>query len=241
MNRSRAGENTALFFFALAIGPILGAGCADPKGAFESYVDRTNGVRGVVPDTGVSLEDTAPATDSAVDTPPFDANVDVTGNYFVSCLPTLLGGEASQSLLFYAEVTSAGGKLSFNSYPLSETATKFSKTETVGVPQVASMVPIAASGSWNVTLGTVKIPGNSQRIGDSDLVLENLSYKGHIVSADRLCAELDGQLVSPFAASFDEPGDICIFVRMAPDVDLPTAMSGSTTYVGYPAAEHHCP
>ncbi|MGZ6094588.1 MAG: hypothetical protein ACXWUG_21305 [Polyangiales bacterium] len=237
MNRRRVGGNTALFFFAL-----VGSGCADPKGDFDSYIDRTNGIRGVIPEGGIIEEDTGPVVDTAIDTPPFDANVDVTGTFFMSCNATLLAGDASKTLLFYTEFTDSGGKLSFNVYPLSETATKFAKSETVGTPQVATMVPVnPMDGTWKTTIGTTVIPGSSQRISDNDLKLENLSYNGRIVSQDRLCAELDGQLVAPFVASFDGPGDICIFVRMAEGADLPMSTQGATTYVGYKASEHHCP
>jgi hypothetical protein len=240
MNRRRAGRNTALFFAALSIGPSFVAACADPKGEFDEYIDRTNGIRGVVPEGGVVTEDTG-ASDGAEDVPPFDANVDVTGAYFTSCLPTLAGGNASQSLLFYTEVTETSQVLSLTIYPLSKTATTFSKSETVGVPQVISMAPVMADGTWKVTVGEVDIPGTSQRISDSDLKLSNVSYDARITSADRMCAELGGQLVLPFMSSIDSPGDICVFTRLADGATLPVVTQGSKMWVGFSAADHHCP
>lgn len=240
MNRRRAGRNTALFFIALSIGPVILAACVDPKGEFDDYIDRTNDVRGVIPEAG-PVEDTGPATDAAVDVPPFDANVDVSGTYFTSCLPTLAAGAADKSLLFYTEVTEVAQKLSLTIYPLSKTATTFSKSETVGVPQNISMTPVMADGTWTVTVGEVDIPGTSQRISDNDLMLVNVSYAARITAGDRMCAELSGQLKKPFESSIDGPGDICVFMRLADGAALPMATVGTKSWVGYTAAEHHCP
>jgi hypothetical protein len=240
MNRRRAGRNTALFFIALSIGPVFVAACADPKGEFDEYIDRTNNIRGVIPEGGVVTEDTG-ATDTAEDVPPFDANVDVSGTFFASCLPTLAGGNAAQSLLFYMEVTEVSHSLALNIYPLSKTATTFSKSETVGVPQVIPMAAVNADGTWKVTVGEVDIPGTSQRISDNDLTLVNVSYDARITSVDRMCAELSGKLTKPFESSIDGPGDICIFNRMAEGTMLPVVTQGAKSWIGYSAADHHCP
>jgi hypothetical protein len=56
-----------------------------------------------------------------------------------------------------------------------------------------------------------------------------------------MCAELDGTLTKPFMSNFNDPGDICIFVRVPDGADLPTAMGSGMTWFGFSAAQHHCP
>lgn len=222
MSVSRAGLLLALF---------VGA-CSDPKSDYQSYLDRTNGMRGTF---DASVPETA-AFDAPGDTGDF------TNTYVLSCLPGLLGGDASKSLLFYSEVSVTAGKLTMKNTPILETATKMSKSQTVGTPHQATDVAIGADGSFTATVGHVEVPGNSQRIGDSLLVLENIVYRGHLLSKDRLCAEIDGQLTSPLMSSLDDPGDWCVWIAVPDGADLPTATDSSgMKYIGFAASEHHCP
>jgi hypothetical protein len=102
-------------------------------------------------------------------------------------------------------------------------------------------VPLT-NNTFVANMGNIRIPGNSQRIGDSELILSNIVYHGTVLGRERWCAELDGQLTAPLMESLAPPGDICIGIALTEGADLPTAMlSTGTTYIGYANEEHHCP
>ena len=215
---------------------VAALGCADPRGDYDDWLDYTEGKRGVVDagpidSTPLDVEDTGPGIP------------DVSGTFIVSCLPTLAGGEAKLSILFYGELKVTGENVDVVLSPLLETATKMSKSQTVGTPLSALASPVTGERNFVAKFGNGTVPGNSQRIGDSNLVFTNFTLQSKIQSKDRLCAELQGELTAPFPQDFNGPGDGCVFVRLEDGADLPTATSGDgkTTWVGFTAAEHACP
>lgn len=214
----------------LVAGGFVLAACVDPKGDYKTYVDRTRDLRG------------APVVDSGeVEVGDADPAADFSGTFLASCLPAAAGGNASQSFLFYVEtVVTDGATLDIEITPILETATTFAKSQTVGTPQVAKGIPIV-DGTWNAVIGDATVPGESQRIGPSPIVIRNYAYAGRTLSRDRLCAELSGEVISPIPIDFSPPGDPCIFVRLNEGDTLPTANEGGTEFVGFTAAEHRCP
>ncbi|MBI2394907.1 MAG: hypothetical protein HYV09_35385 [Deltaproteobacteria bacterium] len=222
---------------AVAIGVTASAtafACVDPAGDYESYVDSTKDIRGVTPDAGPS------------DGAPFEAgDTDINAGkrtYFGNCLPTIVAGSPEMSLMFYGEVTFNGGKIDLAIHSLKETATKLSKSETVGAPQIANGVTLESDSTFVMTIGDVSIPGSSQRIGPSDLVLKNVSYQGRVLGNERLCAELQGEAVAPLTATLDKSGDFCVWIAMPDGADLPKYKDASgKDFVGIPNEEYHCP
>lgn len=222
---------------AAVLASSLGAlafACVDPKGDFESYIERTNTMRGVNPDTGT------------VDAPVFevgDADLDAgKTTYFTSCLPGVFLSSPELSFIFLTEVNLAGGKLTMTNYPLKQDATKLSKSETVGTPHSSMESTIAADNTFTATVGPLTIPGTSQRIGDSDIAMVDIVYRGKILGKERICSELDGRSTAPTTQDFNMPGDFCISVLLDEGASLPTFKDASgKDAVGFAAAEYHCP
>jgi hypothetical protein len=205
----------------------------------------------VVSETGSTSDSGAEAATSdglvATDTmPPPVPLGKVAGTYFVSCLPTLAGDDASKSLLFYGEVkvlgTTAGAqRLELQLTPFVETATKMDIALTVGGTETSTTEVVGTDAKWTAVLGEWRIPGNSQRIGDSNLRFANASLEGLVLADGNLCAEMQGKLVDPFEVDFDAPGDHCIWRRVAEGADLPHVTGVGGGYVGYLVSEHRCP
>jgi hypothetical protein len=238
MTIRRTGGNTVLRATAavtLASSLALVAfACVDPKGDFESYIERTNTIRGVTPDTG------------AVDAPTFevgDADLDAgKQTYFTTCLASAFSGAPELSFLFMTEFTFAGGKLGLTTWSLKEDATKLSKDQTLGTPHSASDVTINMDNTFKATIGGFTIPGKSQRLGDSDIVLVDVVYEGKILGKERICTELQGRATAPAAQDFNGPGDICISLLLPEGSDLPTFKDASGKQVaGLAGPEYHCP
>jgi len=233
-NRRTGGFSVPRTACAIALASSLvglGLACVDPKGDYDDYVERTNGIRGVQADTGVTVFETG------------EVDIDAgKATYFWSCLPQLFSGQPETSILLYSEVDISGGKLTFTNYPLKETATKFLKSQTVGVPHSATGVTIAADNSFSATIGTATIPGNSQRITDNDLELQNVVFLGKILTTERWCAELNGNVTKPTPNNLMGTGDYCVIVKLNEGDDLPK-FSDSTgkQYVGFAGSDYHCP
>lgn len=208
--------------------------CVDSQGDFDDYLDRTKDIRGVVPDTGARDIGSFEVGDADL-----DAGKQI---FWGNCLPTIVAGSPASSLMYYSEVTFSGGKADVAFYALKETATKLSKTETVGDPQISTGAVIQPDNTFVATIGNVQIPGDSQRIGESLLVLTNVSYKMKILGKERLCAELQGEALSPLKSSLDGPGDICVWKALPEGAPLPTVTDGSgKTFVGIANEEYVCP
>jgi hypothetical protein len=226
INRSTGGLSVLMTMLAFA--------CVDPKGDFESYIERTNTMRGVVPDTG------------AVDAPAIevgDADLDAgKATYFTSCLPAVFSGTPEISFIFLTELTLAGGKVTMTNYPLKEDATTLSKSETLGSPHSSMEATIAMDNTFTATVGPVNIPGKSQRIGDSELVLADVVYLGKILGKERICAEMNGRSTAPISQDFNGTGDFCISVLLPEGSPLPTLKDAAGKDVaGFTLPEYHCP
>lgn len=224
-------HRVALALSVAAIATTAALACVDPNGDYETYLDKTKDIRGVTPDTGVSEVILG------------DADLDAgKQTFWGNCLPNIVTGSPQSSIMYYTEFTFTGGKVDVSILPMKETATVFSKSETVGEAQVATGVAIKSDNTFTAVVGNVKVPGNSQRIGDSELVLTNVSYQARILSDKRICGELQGDVTAPLSSSLDNPGDFCVWIAMADGTTLPTSTDSSgTKFVGIPNEEYHCP
>lgn len=238
MNQRRTGGITVLRWSA-AVALVtsfacLGFACVDPKGDFESYIERTNDMRGVRPDTGTV---DAPAIEVG------DADLDAgKATYFTSCLPAVFLGSPELSFIFLTEVTLSGGKIAITQFPLKEDATKLAKDQTLGTPHSAPESPLGAENTFTAVVGSLGIPGKSQRVGDSDISMVEIKYTGRVLGKERICSELDGRATAPTAQSFTDPGDFCISVLLPEGSDLPKFKDAAgKDAVGFAAAEYHCP
>jgi hypothetical protein len=233
--RAKAGKTVRRVYagatFALAMSTTIGLACVDPKGDFQDYVDRTNGVRGG--DVGIA---------EAGDVGPVDLDAG-TGTYLVSCLPALLGGDAAKSLLFYADVSLVGGKLDLTMLPLHQDATKFTKTTSQPPPHSVLGIQVSPDGKFTALAGSIQIQRDGQRISDNDWKLKDVTYQGQVLPGKAMCAELQGVMEAPIPGqSFNDPGDYCIFRPFVDGADLPKAKDAAgTEFIGFAASEFHCP
>jgi hypothetical protein len=141
----------------------------------------------------------------------------VTGDFVSYCLLSLGNGDPAKSLLFATKFQENGPSLSASLTPLKISAT--SLKDTTG--SAASGTAQVTGGAFQLALGMVAIPGDANPISGSDIELDNTVLKANIQSADRICAEVDGQLTKPFPFPIDDPGDICIILRVGADGTLP--------------------
>lgn len=223
---------TAALMLASSLGTLAFA-CVDPKGDFESYIERTNTMRGVTPDGG------------AVDAPVIevgDADLDAgKQTYFTTCLPAAFSGSPELSFIFLSEYTIANGKISLTNYPLREDATKLMKAQTLGTPHSSMEATLGADNSFTATVGAVTIAGKSQRVGDSDIVMADVVYQGKILGKERICSELQGRATAPSTQDFNAPGDFCISILLPEGSDLPTFKDASgKDAVGIAGPEYRC-
>ena len=204
--------------------------CANPRGEYEDYLDRTTTLRGS--DVGVS--------DVVLEV---DPSADFSGSYLVGCLPVLVGGDPSLQFMFYIDLKAdlAAGTVDFASTALKEDATIFDKAHTTGDPLTKKAIPVT-KGQFTATFADASIPGNAQRIGDSNLILKDYSLAMTVTGKDSLCAELAGKIISPLEVDFAPPGDFCIFRRWKEGDAIPKNKgSDGKEFIGFPAADFHCP
>lgn len=233
MKRSRSTGGIAVrsaISSLIALSFVAPFACIDPKGDYETYVEKTEGQRGSrIEDVGV------------IEVGDADPSADFSGTFLASCLPLAFRDSPNNSFLFYVEMAVSGGTVNATITPLKETAATFSKSETVGTPQVKTGVPVT-DGRWSLDIGAAEIPGDSQRLGPSLIKLVNVVYQGRTLSKDRLCAELQGAATEPLAIAFNDPGDYCTFVRLEEGAALPKAtLSDGTEFIGFSKDEHICP
>jgi hypothetical protein len=205
-----------------------GAGCVDPDGDYESFRADTETSRGAKPalpgaggaaGAGGSSAGGSSAGGSSAGGAGGGAGVALTSGTFTSfCLSTLAGGDPTKALVFKTELEASGSKVSIGLTPLKAKSMSFA--DVVGAKTTKDGT-LNADGTFSINFGNVAIPGVANPISGSDIEVGNTTFKARVLSNDRLCAELDGQLVKPFNYSLDPPGDVCIILR-APEGGFPT-------------------
>jgi hypothetical protein len=191
---------------ALSAGSVLG--CVDPNKDFQDYVTLAADKRAQSETGGAGGDGGAGG----------GANVGALDGQFISyCLSSLGAGDPAKSLLLATELKQDGTSLSVTLTPLLIAAT--SLKDTLGSPVNAKAE--VANNAFSINFGSVMIPGAANAISGSDIQIDNTVFAAKIQSTDHLCAELGGQLVKPFAYPLDDPGDICIILRVNADGSLP--------------------
>jgi hypothetical protein len=189
-----------------------------PKGDYDDYVKDTENIRGQGGNTSDrEVPDTALPDGS------------ITGDYAMLCLPTLALGDTKLTLKFAAKVTyvpsASGGTITIAAKPLKKVATRideFSARADEEINKLDLSGPVGADKRFAFTLKTPQgIPGDTNTLSDSDIVLENGRLPGHFTSADSFCAELEGVITAPRTIDLNEAGDECVFKKPNADGTLP--------------------
>jgi hypothetical protein len=218
----------------IALVAFTGAGgCVDPKGDFENYVERTADIRG----GGTPQTDSGPI-DGALP----DGGVEA--YYYVPCLASLAFGDINRALQFRGQVRfvpdGEGGTLTLTLAPIKRPVrpdgTKGPATElgdVTGAPIEAPPARVDANGRFQAILGNARVSGEANPFSNNNIDFENGRINGIFIDEDRLCGELDGQIVRPTQADLDEPGDTCLFIRFPG----PTGTIPSLTAADFPRCQ----
>lgn len=134
--------------------------------------------------------------------------VDINGTYVAFCKVNF--ATADQALRLKAEIkVDEGGTMEMMLTPLVINAKNLSEMVGAGVPASASFL----NNQFKLDFGTITIAGEANPISGSAIELGDTALTGVAVSGDKLVAELDGQLIKPFATDLTAPGDVCLFLR----------------------------
>lgn len=183
----------------------MALGCADPVGDYEEYTKMAQGRA-------------SPPPPSCLPTPPAEAeSANITGTFIAYCKVNFAAHD--QSLLLAANFTQNAEVLDVSLTPLKVGATTIN--DTAGdAPLVTSTT--VSRGQFTVSFDSVSVSGAANKISGQQIVLSAASFKGVVLSKDRLMAELDGTLVKPFESDLTISGDICLFYRLEDGKTLPT-------------------
>ncbi len=190
-------------------------GCVDPEARFDDYVADTAARRGGGLSGSGGAGGGVPSGCSTSD----GKVPDPTGDFLVSCVTNITGRNPKQPLRFagklaYAAEAGGTGKLSMTLRPiLVSKGAPQTLADTTGAEISITDVPISSSCGFEAALGQVKVAGEANSISGSEIVVDPARLEGSIVSADKLCAELDGALTVPFPFDLDPAGDSCVFLR----------------------------
>ncbi|MCC6648730.1 MAG: hypothetical protein IT374_24595 [Polyangiaceae bacterium] len=224
--------NSRIFLLAASVSVVAVSACVDPEGRFDDYVSDTTARRGGgVAGAGGGAPSGCSTPDGAVPDP--------TGDFLVSCVTNITGRNPKQPLRFagklaYTPDGGGAGLLSMTLTPILVSAgAPQTLADTVGASIVLPDAPVSTTCGFEAGVGKVTVAGAANSISGSEIVLEPARLMGSILSADRLCAELDGALTVPFEFDMNSPGDSCVFLRCEggacpplPELDLPDYACG---------------
>ncbi len=231
---------SALGVLAAVIAAFAAPACVDTQGDYDSYLHRTDTIRGQVQQC--SFKSYAQS-----DSP---AGVNPVGTWFASCLPALFADTPQYSLLSIADIAKNGdGTLSVTFSPLDKTKTTFDRANIASTPYGANNVPVAADGSFVVVAGDVTIKGIAERYLDSDVVLSGLQFTmlpqqaGTDTTKDEIVANIDAELLAPQTKSIHGAGNYCVLLRLTPGAGVPmptfTTAQGATA-TGFASSAYSC-
>lgn len=192
---------------AMTLG-VVTSGCADPEGDYEDFLQLVTDRANAQP----------PVSDTCLGTASKET-LDLNGTFVAYCRVNFAA--ASEALRLRADIVQADATVSITLEPLKIGST--SATETVGDPQVTATTTLEQN-KFAFSVGTVNISGTANPLSGSDIQLDDASFKGIVISADEMRAELDGKLIKPFELDLTNPAqpDICVFYRLGADLVLPT-------------------
>jgi hypothetical protein len=181
---------------------VMALGCVDPVGDFEEYQKMARSKSSAPPPSCL------PA--------PAEGDINISGAFIGYCKVNF--ADASQALMLKTQFTAKDGVVEAVLTPLLTTATTLN--DTAGDPPVTTSAPLLGN-QFTMNFGLVKISGKANAISGSDIELADATFRGVLMSTDKVLAELDGGLIKPFALDLNPAGDICIFVRSSDGVSLP--------------------
>jgi hypothetical protein len=195
--------------WALGLGLLSSgvSGCVDPKADYEEFVQRP------VPVREAGTVDVAQSPCQEV----LAQNLD--GNYYGSCLIKAVGLPFALSVVRAVRPSADGmtGEIDVSFAALRVDAKTLA--DVTGPTTVLKPLPVDAECRFREDVGTLILPAAANTL-NRDFEATNVVLREKLLSAERSCAELDGQV--PLASlSFDSDGDICVYVH-SPDGSLPT-------------------
>jgi hypothetical protein len=197
-------------FAALGLAGVA-AGCVDPQGDYDAFVERTASQS--VIDAGATDADTGQPCPQVLASQP-------SGTFFGACLTTASEGNAKDAnyvVLNYAITADPGGttgRLQVTQTFLVLNATNISQT--VGPPNPYPSTPIDSNCTYVLDAGQLDIPAAANSFG-VDLILSGTRYRGKILDADSSCSDLDATVTSPVTVDLTGGGNYCVFRRAPPD------------------------
>jgi len=205
--RARVLVGFSSCFLAAALGPW--ACIPHPDDDFGDYQSRIR----ALPSQQIeaSTFDAAP--------PPTQA---VKGLYYGACLSELAFGQVTKVFNFYTNTEftpgPSGGTLSLTIQAL-RVVNGVLPPETISSSGISGGVipapsaPVDAEGKFALTLGTVTVPGDSNPISGSNVLIENTTLTGRFAE-NRFCARLGGDVRQPAAAArtLNIDRNVCQFV-----------------------------
>jgi hypothetical protein len=199
----------------------LAAACVDPSSDYDSYISRTNDLR------GRTTHDSGPADVQALDG-------GFSHVYYTICLPLLAAGHVDKALRFqstatYTQQSANGGSIVVSLIPLTKDATDLSQT--VGNTIAGAPVGVA-NNKFDLDLGAPVVPAAANPISNNDIVFKTAVLHYTILSPDRMCAILNGEITQPLDTTFDGDSNPCISISFP----QPSGALPSLT-----AADIHCP
>ena len=192
----------------LGLIPCAAFGCVDAKGDYEEFMHRPYAQR----EAGTSDVGESTCQEVLAQNP--------SGKFFGTCLvkavnvPFFLAVE--QTVRPSADGMSGEIDVSFTS--LTTAATTLA--DTAGATTILPTVPLDGQCRYREDVGTLILPKEANTLG-RDLESVNVVLRGKLLSADRSCSELDGQ-VPLINLPFDGDGDACVYMRAPADNSLLT-------------------
>jgi hypothetical protein len=204
---------------ALGLGATLG-GCIDPKADYDDFVARPV----LVPEAGMPDVVLTPCEELL--------QQDVSGSYFLSCLPQ--NPPLPFSLAAQLQVTAADGgspMVAVSFRPLRDMAVNLA--DGVGDEVVLAPTPIASDCTFVQQIGNFTLPPSANSL-DLNIVASDVVLRGKLQSTTNSCGDLDGTVITPpIGIMLAGNGDACVFIRTP--MDAPVPVLSASDYVCDPA------
>ena len=184
------------------------SGCIDPKADYDEFAARPSAQRegGAVDVQLTPCQELLQASAS--------------GKFFASCFVKAVQLPFSLSVEHKVRPSADGMTAEFDVQFTALTTTATNLNDTAGDLVVLPTTTIDSECRYRENIGTLILPAAANSLG-RDLQSENVSLRGKLQSADRSCAELDGN-VPLVNLSLDADGDVCVYLRPNADGSLPT-------------------
>ena len=176
--------------------------CVTPRSDYEDFMSRTADVRGKDP--------------TAVAQGTFDGSAPdagFSGTYAMTCLPVLVAGRVDRALRFVATVNYAGSNITVELQGMDKTATNLSGA--IG-NKYTSTAAVSSDAKFTWDFGAPTFPKEFNTIRDEAVEFGHALIDGLLVTPDKFCGELRGDIVKPSPLNLnDTTTDYCLIERVA--------------------------